>query len=360
MNYQQRWGTRPFIGVHGSIEGPDGSGRADSPTIVETRNAFEALAKEKGKVPQSELLLYIAPDWNSWLEDLIHEALPYEQRGREELSRLIQAVLKRCPTQNIVLTGYSFGAWIINDWLGKNPDIWPNIRGVVLYGDPLWERTGPPYLAGQIDTYKGVARVVGPPNPDPYLNTPEGPGVSISDRWQSRCLKDDPICGEGYGRDLWGAQGLVAKNCASNVCQHKLYTKVNWGYNLTERGAKFLALKAFPDVFTSQKPEIVHYETFVEGDFVYIRLYYTGSPTGFGFVGVNGSGWGKEEIPFFSQTTPYWTRVSPGRVDYPFNHACSTVPQLDFIQLCGIAHRIHEAFEQCARYFYHVGLLLGC
>ena len=31
--------------------------------------------------------------------------------------------------------------------------------------------------------------------------------------------------------------------------------------------------------------------------------------------------------------------------------------KLDFIQLCGIAHRINEAFEQCAWNFYHVGLL---
>jgi hypothetical protein len=34
-----------------------------------------------------------------------------------------------------------------------------------------------------------------------------------------------------------------------------------------------------------------------------------------------------------------------------------TPTKLDFIQLCGIAHRINEAFEQCARYFYHVGCL---
>ena len=31
--------------------------------------------------------------------------------------------------------------------------------------------------------------------------------------------------------------------------------------------------------------------------------------------------------------------------------------KLGFIQLCSIAHRINEAFEQCARYFYHVGCL---
>ena len=34
---------------------------------------------------------------------------------------------------------------------------------------------------------------------------------------------------------------------------------------------------------------------------------------------------------------------------------CSS--KLDFIQLRGIAHRIHEAFEQFTRNLYHVGLL---
>ena len=31
--------------------------------------------------------------------------------------------------------------------------------------------------------------------------------------------------------------------------------------------------------------------------------------------------------------------------------------KLDFIQLCGIAHRSKKAFEQCARHLYQVGLL---
>ena len=34
-------------------------------------------------------------------------------------------------------------------------------------------------------------------------------------------------------------------------------------------------------------------------------------------------------------------------------------PELDLVQLRGITNRVDEAFEQCARNFYHVGLLLG-
>jgi hypothetical protein len=174
-------------------------------------------------------------------------------------------------------------------------------------------------------------------DPDPYRNKAQGPGGVLSNLWQSRCLRGDPICGEGYNSDLVShiVQTADAMNCAvpGTFCEHKKYAlspdpgKADQvGYGLTERGGKFLALKTFPEIFMTTGPHIAHYGTFVEGDFVYIRLYYTGSPTGFGFVGVNGSGWAQEEIPFSGPTTPYWTRVSSGRVDYPFNHLCSTAP----------------------------------
>jgi hypothetical protein len=321
-----------FVGVHGMGEGPDQGGNGDSIVIRETWQEFEKLVKAKGKQVKYHSIWYPAPsDWTNIA--LIFQDVAI---GVAELDKQIKAILKTCPGLKIVLGGYSLGAWVIDDWLSRreNEGLWQYIRAVELYGDPLWKRTGPPYLGGTVDTYIGVAHLVNPdgvglPNPNPYENNPEGPGTGLSDRWQSRCLKDDPICGEGYGRTLWLAQLDVVTYCLSHFCPHHMYTKANGGHNLTERGAKFLALKTFPDVFTTSQPSITHYETFVEGDFVYIRLYHTGSPTGFGFVGVNGSGWAQEEIPFSGPTSPYWTRVSPNgdRVDYPFNHLCSTHPE---------------------------------
>jgi hypothetical protein len=184
-----------FVGLHGSIEGPDGSDLPDSPTIVETLNTFDELAREKGKVIDVELLLYTAPDWHSWV-DIIHEALPYEAAGREELHRHIQTVLRRCPTQGFVLVGYSFGAWIINDWLSRNSHLWQHILAVELYGDPLWYRV---YDVGPLGAklfYGGLARRAGQEvSIDLYKED-----LSLSDRWQSRCLHGDPICGEEIGR----------------------------------------------------------------------------------------------------------------------------------------------------------------
>jgi Cutinase len=251
-------------------------------------------------------------------------------------------VLRECPNPRIFLVGYSLGSWVIDEWLsrekeqGGGKDLWDYIKAVELYGDPLWYRRGSAYLGGPVDTYGGLARRrLTPVKPNPYENNTQGPGGDLSNRWQSRCLRGDQVCGEGYASDF--VSGIVqikdAIVCIATFCEHKKYalspdpSKADQvGYGLTERGGKFLALKTFPEVFTTTGPHIAHYETFTEGDLVHIRLYHTGYPTGFGFVGVNGSGWAREEIPFFVPTTPYWTRVSPGRVDYPFKHVCSTAP----------------------------------
>jgi Ca2+-binding RTX toxin-like protein len=74
------------------------------------------------------------------------------------------------------------------------------------------------------------------------------------------------------------------------------------------------------------KPEIEQVETFREGDLVFFSLSYTdpnNDAIGFGFHGTNGSGWGEETLPFSS---PSYGRISPGKVEYPFNHACDTGP----------------------------------
>jgi hypothetical protein len=108
-----------FIGVHGSIEGPDNTNPnlPYSATIVETVNSFYELTRKKGKVINTELISYHAPAWDGLFGSLddISKILYYKDAGRDELNKRIQAVLGRCPTQSIVLAGYSFGAWVIND-----------------------------------------------------------------------------------------------------------------------------------------------------------------------------------------------------------------------------------------------------
>jgi hypothetical protein len=249
-------------------------------------------------------------------------------RGVLKLNKFVrETVLTECENPKIVLVGNSLGAWVINEWLNFNKDLWGYISAVELYGDTLWHRFGPASLGDPPETYKGLARHAGIFYA--YDNNPQGPGGELSTRWQSRCLVRDPVCGEGYvGLDALIDQINDAVHCNDNRCEHQKYTQANGGYNLTERGAKFLALKTFPEVFTTDHPRVAHYETFVEGVHVYFRLYYTdphNEVNGFGFVGIKGSGWAEENRLFSDYP---WARVVPidksgiGRVDHPFNHLC--------------------------------------
>lgn len=77
-------------------------------------------------------------------------------------------------------------------------------------------------------------------------------------------------------------------------------------------------------ISTKNPPEIIRYETFREGDMVFFRLFYTdldNDAEGFGFRGAKGSTWGEETHPF---SNPSYGRVSPGQIEYPFNHGCDS------------------------------------
>jgi hypothetical protein len=72
-----------------------------------------------------------------------------------------------------------------------------------------------------------------------------------------------------------------------------------------------------------QAPEIVRVETFREGVLVFFRLFFTDpsdDAVGFGFR-LPAFGEGEENHLFAS---PSFGRVSPGKVEYPFNLGCST------------------------------------
>ena len=78
-----------------------------------------------------------------------------------------------------------------------------------------------------------------------------------------------------------------------------------------------------------QPPEITLAQTYTQGVFVYFRIYYSdpgNDAAGFGFEGINGSGWAEENHPFSS---PSYGIVAPGMVDYPFNSGCGTAKQYD-------------------------------
>jgi serine/threonine-protein kinase len=71
-----------------------------------------------------------------------------------------------------------------------------------------------------------------------------------------------------------------------------------------------------------QSLEITGVSTYREGVLVFLSVSYRdvdADARGFGFRGVNGSGWAEETHLF---EAPSFGRVRPGGVDYPFNHGC--------------------------------------
>jgi hypothetical protein len=60
---------------------------------------------------------------------------------------------------------------------------------------------------------------------------------------------------------------------------------------------------------------------------VYFDIHYTNpgnDAEGFGFVGVNGAGWGEENHPF---TSPSYGIIGTDSISYPFNLGCGTSQQ---------------------------------
>jgi hypothetical protein len=73
-----------------------------------------------------------------------------------------------------------------------------------------------------------------------------------------------------------------------------------------------------------QPPQITSVETYTQGELVYFSITYAdpdNDAEGFGFVGVDGSGWAEENHPFSS---PSYGIVGPDSIAYPFNLECGT------------------------------------
>jgi hypothetical protein len=78
-----------------------------------------------------------------------------------------------------------------------------------------------------------------------------------------------------------------------------------------------------------QVPTITSVGTYTQGELVYFDIHYADpghDAEGFGFVGINGSGWAEETHPFSS---PSYGIVGPDSIAYPFNEACGTAQQYD-------------------------------
>lgn len=75
-------------------------------------------------------------------------------------------------------------------------------------------------------------------------------------------------------------------------------------------------------------PQITGVSTYTSGVDVYFLIDYAdpgNDAEGFGFVGINGSGWAQEQHPF---SDPSYGIVGHDSIAYPFNLNCGTASQL--------------------------------
>lgn len=98
----------------------------------------------------------------------------------------IELAVKACPNQRLVLAGYSQGAWVLGDVLGRlSLQAQQRIAAVALFGDPLFVRS-PPTTVGGAPSRVGVLATQAPRTP--YIPARFGALT------RSYCRIHDPVC----------------------------------------------------------------------------------------------------------------------------------------------------------------------
>jgi|SRR5271166_796338 len=148
---------------------------------------------------------------------------------------------------------------------------------------------------------------------------------------------------EGFGLTPGDEQSLVANISTANLGQANL--SMSFISSILQESANYKAQAALYDPTSieipkgseNQYPEITQTSTFQQNGLTYFKLNYSdlnpnATVVGFGFKGINGSGWAPDEQLF---TSPSYGIVSSGKasdgtssgqVEYPFNLGSPSTP----------------------------------
>lgn len=208
-----------FVGVRGSGEAPGLGG-----TIQDTYNAF---ATKTWRTKSNYALIYPAAPVPVVTRGVsIPAFVSSVNQGSSALVNYLISQRNQCPTQQIVISGYSQGALVVDEGLRSLPaDILSRVRAIALYGDPRFN----PTFSGDVGTFarndKGILSSFLPSfGATQYLPTP------VSNNARSYCVAYDPVCNYSV---------VSLSNCLwiARVCAHSRYIAL--GY--TRQGGEFLA-----------------------------------------------------------------------------------------------------------------------
>jgi hypothetical protein len=321
-----------FLGLRGSGEAARSDQLNMGETVYATYQAIERNARAAGITvtgigldeaeysavpvlpPDGEDVPYLVKEW------FFTRLQASAGAGSASLGARLRPYLQDDRSSCMVLAGYSQGAWAIGGNLMANSGyVEPalgRLSGVALFGDPLFDPTSS-VVQGDVGR-PGVLR-------DPFFADVPKPGQGRYydgyEQVRSYCSSGDPVCNFGgfLDPDLHDCGGPFSN---ASICGHFEYAEN--GY--TGAAAQFLLDRVRSGPPAGPSPRIEAAETYREGVHVYARVRYSGPATGFGFRGANGARWAEESHPL---TNPSYGRLSPGQVDYPFNHACGQSGQYE-------------------------------
>lgn len=215
----------------------------------------------------------------------------------------------------------SFVAWRLNQSFGFPAAFNNNLNGERFGSAYEWYKTAS--KLGMLDASPSPRDVV-------WFNAnTAGAGNSGHVAWVQSVNTDGSITIEDYN---WLNNGLYRKNIVipvSTVSKLRFFNFGKWFYTQLQQQKK-----ERPAITLPPNKKI---ETFRDGSLVFFRLFFTdlnNDAIGFGFQGVNGSGWARETHPFLYPSYGRISTTNPPRlgsvaIEYPFNLRCGTPSAYD-------------------------------
>jgi cutinase len=210
-----------FVGVRGSGEAPGLGG-----TVQAVYNALDA---KTSKSITKYALPYPAahvPVINKGAS--VNAFINSVNTGKTNLTKYVTAQSTKCPSQKIVLAGFSQGALVITQTMRSLPaSVLKHVTALTLIGDPAFD----PKFAGDVGTYAKNDEGIVSTFTSIYKSQNYLP-AAVSANARSYCLAYDPVCNYSV---------VSLSNCLwfADTCSHAKY--VEKGY--ARKAGQFLATK---------------------------------------------------------------------------------------------------------------------
>ncbi|EGG09270.1 family 5 carbohydrate esterase [Melampsora larici-populina 98AG31] len=158
-------------------------------TIVSARGTSEEQENPKGYAGFIKGLMKQVPGGANY--EVVYPAttdyLHGPQQGATDAMEYIQEQMSKCPSQELVLLGYSEGAMVIIQLLALQDFPAESVSSIIMYGNPYWQ-AGKSWNYGTAKSGKGIASATGIKLPPAF-----GPIT------QDICLDGDIVCTSSGG-----------------------------------------------------------------------------------------------------------------------------------------------------------------